>query len=297
MKKTVYLTICLVLLSVVASCTAQFSEPKGIIEYEGQEVNLSLDGIREVYGWNPQIKDISNEYGNGKGVISVSFPKNWTPDDGYDIFDICYILSDYNVSITSIVIPDGETTIVEEAFGGCSSLTSITLPESLTTIEERAFWDCSSLTSITIPEGVTTIGAGAFSGCSSLSSIVVASGNTIYDSRGNCNCIIEKNTGRLIKGSNKSSIPEGVTTIEGGAFSGCSSLTSITLPESLTLIEGGAFKFCTSLTSVTILSDWLDNMGFDVFYGCSSLVEVICSESFYDFYGHILFAGCPVLNK
>ena len=195
MKKTVYLTICLVLLSVVASCTAQFSEPKGIIEYEGQEVNLSLDGIREVYGWNPQIKDISNEYGNGKGVISVSFPKNWTPDDGYDIFDICYILSDYNVSITSIVIPDGETTIVEEAFGGCSSLTSITLPESLT------------------------------------------------------------------------------------------------------LIEGGAFKFCTSLTSVTILSDWLDNMGFDVFYGCSSLVEVICSESFYDFYGHILFAGCPVLNK
>ena len=47
-------------------------------------------------------------------------------------------------------------------------------------------------------------------------------------------------------------IPKGVTTIGGGAFSGCTSLASVTIPEGVTTIGDAAFSDCTSLASVTI---------------------------------------------
>ncbi|MBE6356270.1 MAG: hypothetical protein E7058_04055, partial [Lentisphaerae bacterium] len=64
-------------------------------------------------------------------------------------------------NITSIVIPDGVTTIGNRAFDDCRSLTSVTIPDSVTTIGDSAFSGCTSLTSVTIPDSVTTIGDGA----------------------------------------------------------------------------------------------------------------------------------------
>ena len=108
-----------------------------------------------------------------------------------------------NSALTSIDLPDGLTTIGEDAFYKCSSLTSIDFPDSLTTIGKTAFYGCTSLTSIDLPEGLTTIGEHAFSGCSSLDSI---------------------------------NLPDGLTTIGNYAFSGCSSLDSIDIPNSVTSI-------------------------------------------------------------
>ena len=120
-------------------------------------------------------------------------------------------------------------------YQGCTGLTSVTIPEGVTSIGGRAFSGCSGLTSITIPEGVTSIGSGAFA-CSSLSSIVVESGNSVYDSRDNCNAIIQTSTNELIVGCKNTVIPEGVTSIGWSAFRGCSGLTSITIPSSVTSI-------------------------------------------------------------
>ena len=77
-------------------------------------------------------------------------------------------LKNYTGSGGDVVIPDGVTSIGEDAFRNCGTLTSVVIPEGVTSIGWHAFSGCSSLTSITIPEGVTGIGWYAFSGCSSL---------------------------------------------------------------------------------------------------------------------------------
>jgi hypothetical protein len=66
------------------------------------------------------------------------------------------------------------------------------------------------LESIVIPAGVTSIGEDAFWGCSSLESIIVSPGNAVYDSRDNCNAIIETSTNRLIAKCRSTVLPVGI---------------------------------------------------------------------------------------
>ena len=151
----------------------------------------------------------------------------------------------YNCSgLTSVTIPNSVDGIDDYAFRGCSGLTSVTIPNSVTSIGENAFQGCSGLTSVTIPNSVTSIGATAFSGCSGLTSIVVDKNNPVYDSRDNCNAIIETATNTLICGCKKTIIPNSVTSIGRYAFSGCSGLTSVTIPNSVTSIGSEAFSNC-----------------------------------------------------
>ena len=84
----------------------------------------------------------------------------------------------YSSYITSVTLPEGLTSVCDNAFRGCSSLTSITIPDAVTSIGSYAFYNCSSLTSITIPDGVTGIGSAAFYNCSSLTSITIGSSVT-----------------------------------------------------------------------------------------------------------------------
>lgn len=168
-------------------------------------------------------------------------------------------LKNYNVETviipSSITIGGKEykvTSIGEDAFRCCENLTSITIPSSVTSIGEWAFNGCSSLTSITIPSSVTSIGEGAFRFCESLTQIKVDSGNPVYDSRDNCNAIIETKSNTLIAGCASTIIPNSVTSIGKQAFWGCKSLTSITIPSSVTSIGDMAFCCCSSLTSITI---------------------------------------------
>ena len=92
---------------------------------------------------------------------------------------------------------------------------------SVTSIGEEAFFNCASLTSITIPNSVTSIGNRAFWLCSRLTTIIVEAGNTYYDSRNNCNAIIETSSNTLIAGCKNTIIPNSVTSISSYAFSDC----------------------------------------------------------------------------
>ncbi|MBO5673007.1 MAG: leucine-rich repeat domain-containing protein [Paludibacteraceae bacterium] len=202
----------------------------------------------------------------------------------------------YNCSsLTSITIPNSVTGIGGSAFSGCSSLNSITIPNSVTSIGGTAFYSCSSLTSITIPNSVTSIGWNAFSGCYRVIAITVESGNTIYDSRDNCNAIINTATNKLIAGCQNTFIPNSVTSIGNDAFSNCSSLTSINIPNSVTSIGDYAFDGCFSLTSVTIPNS-VTSIGIWAFYNCSSLTSVTIPESVTSI-GDWTFHSCSSLTS
>ncbi len=176
--------------------------------------------------------------------------------------------------LTVIEIPSSVTSIGEKAFMGCSGLTGIKIPAGVTSIGSSAFYGCSRLTSIEIPAGVTSIGYGAFYGCSGLTSINVEAGNVSYDSRDNCNAIIEKATNTLIQGCNNTKIPSGVTKIGSFAFDGCSGLTSIEIPVGVTEIGSFAFDDCSGLTGIKIPSS-VTSIGNSAFYGCSGLTSIV----------------------
>lgn len=109
----------------------ELSIPNNQIWYTSSDGNVVEPNNTNVFG----ATIISNEYDNGKGVITF----------------------------------DGDvTTIGVWAFRDCDSLTSVTIGDSVTTIGHYAFEGCESLTSVTIGNGVTTIGNGAFWDCDSL---------------------------------------------------------------------------------------------------------------------------------
>jgi len=136
-------------------------------------------------------------------------------------------------------------TIGDNAFCFCSGFTgSLTIPNSVTSIGESAFETCSGITSVTIPNSVKSIKENAFSNCQSITSMCVGSGNTVYDSRNNCNAIIETESNTLIAGCKNTVIPSSVTCIGNNAFATCTGLTTVNIPNSVTSIEMNAFFGC-----------------------------------------------------
>ena len=267
-------------------------------------------------------------------LTSITIPNSVT-SIGYSAFYGCSSLTSVTIpdgvtsidsstfsgcsNLTSVTIPNSVTIIGRDAFSGCSSLTSVTIPDSVTSIGPGAFGYCSHLVSIDIPDSVTRISSYAFSGCSSLTSIkipksVVLIDSSAFSSSGLASITVDsrnleyssvdgvlfnKNKTQLVthpagKGISYS-IPNSVTSISSYAFSGCSSLTSVTIPNSVTSIGYCAFEDCSSLTSVTI-PDGVTSIYSSTFSGCSSLTSVTIPNSVTSI-GSDAFEDCSSLTS
>ena len=188
-------------------------------------------------------------------------------------------------SLTSLVIPDGVTSIGDYAFSGCRSLSSVVIPDSVTSIGDWAFNGCKSLADIVIPSSVTSIGDYAFEGCSALTSIVIPNGVTSIGDCAFANC---SSLTDIV-------IPDGVTGIGKFAFDGCSSLSSLVIPDSVSCIGGSAFKNCSSLSSL-VIPDSVTSIGNYAFAYCKSLTDIVIPNSITSI-GDNAFEGCFSLSN
>ena len=178
------------------------------------------------------------------------------------------------------------------AFENCMHLTGIKFPKTIKTIGDRTFAYCCNLKEIEIPAHITQVSSSdcngitddeyyyyeeyrkaLFAECNNLTSIKVSSDNPVYDSRKNCNAIIETKTNILVAGCKNTKIPNDIVAISDSAFNECEKLTNIELPSSIIAIGSGAFRECRGLSSITIPSSVI-HIGEEVFKGCTSLSEV-----------------------
>ena len=245
----------------------------------------------------------------GKGAFStcsnlhnvVWNAKNCTPYDWFEhrLDGTTYVIAPFNVGTAINSFTFGSTVeSIPAALCFRLQIQSITLPESVTSIGNYAFYDCSGLTSIAIPESVTSIGERTFM-TGKLISIVVESGNKVYDSRNNCNAIIETATNTLIQGCQNTIIPNSITSIGYGAFAGYESLSSIIIPNSVTSIGDYAFAYCNGLKSVTLPSS-ITTIGNYAFSDCEQLSEIRCAAKLppriVDEDGNIMSGGAKLVS-
>lgn len=172
--------------------------------------------------------------------------------------------------------------VLYEYKGTMPDNTTISVKDGVKMISQSAFSSCKGLVGISIPQSIETIGSHPFSYCSNLTSITVASGNAKYDSRNNCNAIIEKEKNILIAGCKNSTIPSTVTAIGHDAFYG-SGLTEIIIPNNIDSIANWAFENCSELKTVGI-GKGVRVLGDCIFLGCSALqsITVVSSNPYYD---------------
>ena len=230
----------------------------------GNQNYVSVDGVLYTIDTTQLV-----QYPIGKNASSFVFP-NTVTTIARSSFRGC-------TKLQSVTLPESLTSVAGYAFNKCSNLKTINIPSSVTCIDDHTFDGCRNLKAIAIPATVATIKEGAFSSCSNLT--VYCEAETIpagWSSSWNpyvssnppvCNAIVEgdfvfrpssdstANVIGYIGSETDITIPEtythnntecSVTGVGSQAFSGNTSITSITVPETVTEIESGAFDDCNA---------------------------------------------------
>ena len=258
--------------------------------------------------WGTAITSVTIEDGvQNVGSYAFRSCKNITevtlPDSVTEFGEYAFLYCD---KLTSINIPNGVTVITSGFFQGCEALDNIELHEGITEIQYTAFHYCKSLSSITLPESLETLGGMAFYGCKSLtrfnvpksvtsiggsviggnnlSVITVDPQNTVYDSRENCNAIIETATNKIIAGCKNTAFPASVTEIGEDAFEGCEGLRSIDIPGTIKTIGFNAFRI-SSLNNA-VIHDGVEKIDLQAFDSCIYLRKITIAKSVADIHSN-----------
>ena len=233
-----------------------------------------------------------------QGLTSVVLPSTVT-EIGFQAFYDCGILSiTIPAAVTNIrysalnceyletiVVEEGNTiydsrdncnaviiTSSNELLRGCKNTV---IPNTVESMGLNAF-SSSNIESVTIPASISYIDNTSFYACENLSEITVSTDNTVYDSRNNCNAIIETSSNKLVAGSKTTIIPSTVTAIDNNAFSyrfrwGA---YNITIPESVVSIGNNAYLGGYGIESITVLAEVPPTLGNDAFYNVPNDIPV-----------------------
>ena len=156
-------------------------------------------------------------------------------------------------ALKTVLIKEGCENLGDYAFYGCFLIQTVSLPSTLAHIGSNAFTHCSLLQDLTLPflgDGTSNAYLGYLFGGEGW----IYNGNVV-SSNSNLQTV---------------TLREGVTSLEEGAFYGCSGISAINLPSSLTTIGARAFEGCSNLSSLVLPSS-IRKIGKDVFKGCESL--------------------------
>ncbi len=207
---------------------------------------------------------------NDKRTVEVTFKGN-NPDE----FEYEYKGGEVKVpqSVTYYGRKFAVTAIAGQAFKN-PYISKVNIPEGIKVIKDSAMFGCLLNGVIRIPKSVEYFGLSNIFPSLYIDSIVVHKDNPYYDSRDNCNAIIETATNTLIAGCKNSVIPYGIEHIAKNAFIGAEELKHITIPatvksigaeafvknriseieipEGITTLEQYTFQYCENMQKVTL---------------------------------------------
>lgn len=187
-------------------------------------------------------------------LTSVILPEGLTTVGGY-AFNQCSALD-------SVALPSTLNEIGRYAFNQCTSLRRVALPRGITEIPQGLFYMCISLTNVTLPDGLTAVGRNGFSYCAALASLQLPASCTSLDYSPFNGC-----------GFTKFEVPEGVTLIPAYCFSSCHQLANVTLPATVDSLASCAFQDCPQLTTVSLPAS-LRGLGKMAFASCMGLKSI-----------------------
>ena len=276
----------------------------GDLIYRVNDDQVSVTVIGHVDGYNATgdliiPESVSNE-GHNYTVTTI----------GESAFLYCFYLTNLSIpnTVTTIeasafaycqsftgdlVIPNSVTTVGYGAFQYCAGYDGdLIIGNAVTTIEDYAFNSCDGMTGILhIPSNVQSIGGNSFGYCA-FSGIVIDPENSVYDSRNDCNAIIETSTNELITGCKNSVIPNTVTSIGYCAFRGVQGLTSIEIPNSVTYIGENAFAFCYDMTGDLTIPNSVETIDAGAFFYCQGFGGTLTIGESVTFIGDQAFRNC-----
>lgn len=177
-----------------------------------------------------------------------------------------YVGTEQNVIIPSTIHGTAVKKIGADCFASNDKITSVEIPEGVTSIEEEAFLNCPNLKSVVIPKGVKSLGQLAFFMCEKLENVTMGSGITDIKVNTFYGCCALKSI----------QLPDTVTNVGNYAFMGCSSLEKMTIPANTSSIGAGAFKDCSGMKEISIPASvtTIDKEAFDKETG----MKINCEE-------------------
>ena len=246
-------------------------------------------GVTDIFdGEDGEYSFCGNFNDNTNSLQHIIFPKTLTTI-GYFSFYNCENLTEikfpislrtiranafYNCGIEGdLKLPKFLRVLGGNAFSDSYSITAVTIPNFVTSLGEDIFAHCTNLTTLNVGYSSATITANTFGRRNNITTITVDERNRVYDSRNDCNAIIETSSDTVLFGCKGTVIPNDIVRVGNESFSDCNGLTNISVPASVTSIGQYAFSDSSDLTSIS-LSDGLTTIEKYAFASCTSLSSI-----------------------